>query len=326
MGGTGTGTAVGSIAGGGLIVAPAIEPVSLAEIKLHLRLDSVTFATQVSEHQSIVPDNHAPAAAYSLQGTAIEVAGYDALVILNSGTNGAGGTVDVKIQESDANITYTDWTGGAFTQVTVANDNAIQEKAYTGVKRYIRVVATVAGAACDFAVTVVKRTPETVEDSLLSALITAARQHVEDFTRRALITQTWKMFFDDWPDGNYIELPLGKLQSVDSVKYKDSDEDETEFTSTYYLVDTDSILGRVVLGYGESWPSTTLSPKNPIYVQFTCGYGNAASDVPQAIRTAIKMLAAHLYENREITVVGQAIDEVPFAVEHLLWPYRLLSF
>lgn len=70
------------------------------------------------------------------------------------------------------------------------------------------------------------------EDEYISTLITAAREQVEDTTRRAIMTQTWDYFLDEWPDEDFITLPLGKLASVTSVKYKDSDGVETNLTKT----------------------------------------------------------------------------------------------
>jgi len=90
-------------------------------------------------------------------GAGIDTLGFDeALVIVNSGANGAGGTVDIKVQESDDNSTFSDISGAAFTQITEANDNTIYvarinlEKR----KRYIRAVAVVGTAACDLGVVV----------------------------------------------------------------------------------------------------------------------------------------------------------------------------
>src|SRR3990167_4150704 len=105
MSGSGTGTpATGSSSSGGLVVAPAIEPVSLQEMKQHLNQDSGSVADNLTITQSIAPGSHAIADNYTTHvGASSIVLGISSIVILDAGTNGAGGTVDVKIQESDDN-------------------------------------------------------------------------------------------------------------------------------------------------------------------------------------------------------------------------------
>lgn len=310
-----------------LSTAPSIEPVSLAQAKLHLRIDSEDLADDITTEISIAPGDHVVAAAYSLEGSAVEVSGYDILVNLVSGTNGAGGTVDVKLQESNDGTNWSDVASGAFTQVTEANDNAIQEKAYTGGYTYIRAVATVAGATCDFGVEVIKKAGPSIEDDLLTALITAARQDCEKFQNRRYITQTWELWLDAWPDKDFIEIPLPPLQSVSSIKYYDTEDTEATFSSDDYFVDTKSEPGRVSLNYGESWPSTTLRPANGVCVTFVAGYGDEASDVPRNIYQAILLLLGHLYENREAVsqITNVAIKELPLGTQSLLWKDRILQ-
>ena len=283
-----------------LVTAPTIEPITLAELKLHLRLDSGSFADNIDQTQSIAPGSHATTTGYGLLGAAVDVLGYTALISLASGTNGATGTVDIKIQESDDNSTWTDWTGGAFTQVTTANDNVTYEKAYTGVKQYIRVVGKVLLAACEFGVSIIRLTATAIEDDMLTGIIKAAREYVEDITGRALLTQTWDYCLNEWPSRDYIKLPYGNLQSVSSVKWKDTDGSETALTvTTDYLVETNGEqCGRIVLPYSTPWPSGSLYPSNPITVRFICGWTTAAL-IPAKIKAAIKMICTDLYEHRD---------------------------
>jgi len=54
------------------------------------------------------------------------------------------------------------------------------------------------------------------DNTLISGLITTARELAEKETKRAFITQVWQMFFDEAPDE--IEIPKPPLQSVESIK------------------------------------------------------------------------------------------------------------
>lgn len=308
-----------------LKTAPTTEPLTLSEVKLHLNQSSGSFSDNIDETQSIAPGSHTVADNYTTHvGTGVDVLGYSSVVSFQAGTNGTGGTVDVKIQESDDNTTWTDWTGGAFTQVTTANDNATYEKAYTGTKQYIRTVAKVLVAACEFGTTIIRNAATAADDDLLTALITTARETVEAWTRRALLTQIWYLYLDSFPDKDYIEIPFGNLQSVTSIKYKDTDGTETTMTvTTDYLVETNGDQhGRIVLPYGVSWPSVTLYPSNPITIEFVCGWTLAAS-IPKTIITAMKFLIAKWYESRGEDIIGNVSVAEDKTAERLLASYRL---
>ena len=308
-----------------LITAPAIEPVSLAEMELHLRVESNNIASDLTSTQSIAPGSHAIAAAYSLEGTGVDVLNSQTVVYLVSGTNEATGTVTAKIQESDDDVTYADWTGGAFTVVTTSNDNATQEKAYTGSKRYIRVVATVANAACAFGVDIITSSPYSIEDTYIEDLIKSARRIIELHTGRRFITQTWELALDEFPSGDRIELPGAPLDAtapITSIIYYDVDDTAATFSSSYYFADTYSEPGAVALNYGDEWPTTVLRPTNGVIIKYVCGYGDEESDVPEMYKQAIKILAAELYERREATDFKH-FYELPWSVQQLIGYERI---
>lgn len=306
-----------------LYTAPTVEPVSLLEIKRQLSLGSVAFDEMISTTQSIAPGAHVIAATYSLEGSSVDISGNDAMVVFESGTNGTGGTVDIKVQDSSNGTTWADVASGSFTQVTTANDNTSYEILYTGRKQYLRAVATVGVATCDFGVTVVEGSVYTAEDDLLTLLIGAAREHVESFLGRALITQTWDAYFDRFPsEDDYLELPASPLQSVTTVYYTDSTGKENTFAATNYDVNIIDEPGQVKLGYNKSWPSTTLRPMLPVRVRFIAGYGDAATNVPKPIRQYISILTATMFAHREKEVTGTITSALKF-VEGLIEPYRV---
>ena len=253
------------------------------------------------------------ATGYYLIGAAAEVLGYSALVRLNAGTNLATGTVDIKIQDSDDGTTWADWVGGAFTQVTTANDNAVYEKAYTGEKRYIRVLGQVLLAACSFSVDIETLSPVVSQDDYLNDLIAEARQFIEDQTGRKLLTQTWYYYPPCWPDGDRLRIPFGNLQTVTAITYKDCDGTVTTMTvTTEYLVETNGDQhGYIVLPYGQSWPSAALWPSKPITIEFVCGWTSQAL-ISRNIRAMMKLYCTYAYEHKGEMITGQAMEDKRF--------------
>jgi len=170
------------------------------------------------------------------------------------------------------------------------------------------------------------RVDTTADDELILGLIAAARQMTETITRRALITQTWDWIFDAFPGTDRLRIPLPPLQSITSITYTKEDATTGTVSSGDYVVDTDSEPARVVLKSTATWPSDTLQVANGVTVRFVAGYGDAASDVPEAIRRAMLLMIGHWYENREDTLGVGNIQRIPQGSEYLLWPYRVLKF
>lgn len=161
----------------------------------------------------------------------------------------------------------------------------------------------------------------TTDDAYITSLIVAIREHTEKLLGRALITQTWDAYIDDWPQEDFIKLPLPPLQSVTWIKYIDSDDITIEFSTANYTVDIISEPGKVKLNYNCDWISgVTLRVLNPINIEFVCGYGLAA-DIPKPIIQYIKMLVTDLYDNRETIVPGMQIGRIDLA-EMLLSNFR----
>lgn len=163
------------------------------------------------------------------------------------------------------------------------------------------------------------------DDQILEWYLESAVSNIEHHLQRKLITQTWKMFLDTWP--TYFKILFGDLQSVTHIKYTDIDDSQETFSSDNYYVDTNSIPGRVLLKYGESWPDATLRVNNPIEIQFVTGYGDETTDIPFDIKNAILLLTQHFYENRENYLVSEfknySVTKIPMTADALLANYRI---
>lgn len=300
---------------------PEIEPISLTQIKQFLRLDTIDSPTTLQTEQSIKPAAYAPS---TVNGISVDVLGYVATIHLDTGTVLATGTLNVTIQHSNDNATWE--TFQAFAQVTPANDDQSFEIQYTGDKQYLRAVAVIANVNASFSVSIILSQGYTIEDDYLSALITAARQYCEDSQNRAYITQTWELAFDYWP-GTIIDIPKGNLQTIDSVKYKNSAGVITTLAATTgYVYSARGLLGRLTPAYGKSWPSFTAYPLDAVVIEFMCGYGDTAADVPMKVIQAMKLLISHWYENRLPLSQTMAVQkEIEFTVSALLWQDKIVN-
>lgn len=161
------------------------------------------------------------------------------------------------------------------------------------------------------------------DDALISTLILQARQYAENFTNRAFITQTWELRLDMFTPWT-LTIPMSPLVSVSSIQYIDGSGVTQTLASSEYTVDAKSEPGRITPAYGKNWPVTRYE-MNAVTITFIAGYG-AAADVPAPIKAAIKLIVAEMYKEREATIAGTIIAEVPLGVKTFLMPYVVTEY
>lgn len=143
------------------------------------------------------------------------------------------------------------------------------------------------------------RLDDTSQDTMLAGIISGVRAAVEIDLGRTLITTHYYLDFDEFPC--VIELARPPVQSVTSITYTDTDGTVQTLSTSLYRTDLTSLYPRIIPVYGEVFPAT-LNTTNAMRVEYKAGYGDAATNVPQAIREAIKMLAADIFEHSEASV------------------------
>ncbi|MBV9558135.1 MAG: phage head-tail connector protein [Pseudolabrys sp.] len=158
------------------------------------------------------------------------------------------------------------------------------------------------------------------DDDVITALIAAARLHVEALTRRALITQSWRLVLDGWPVTGRIDMTPAPLRTLNAARVYDAG-------GVTHSVDTQAF---VVDPAGAALSFAPWSVAQPgrvaagIELDVTAGYGDA-EDVPEPLRQAIRLLLAHWYENRGLVTSGPNVAALPATAAALLAPYRAVS-
>jgi len=154
-------------------------------------------------------------------------------------------------------------------------------------------------------------------------MLTSARQWVENYLRRQLVTATWKAYLDGFPAEIQINDKL-PIATISSIAYVDDDGDSQTLSSSLYQSDlvSEGKPARIMPAYGQTWPAVRSGVYNAVTVTFTAGYGATRESVPLGIRHAILMLAADWYNNREDVVVGAISGRIATGVEFCLQPFE----
>jgi len=163
------------------------------------------------------------------------------------------------------------------------------------------------------------------DDVTIHRAVIAARKAVAHELGRVLISTTFAYRLNVFPAGDSLWLPSSPLISVTSVVYDDAAGDSQTLATTVYDVDTYATLGRIYLKRETSqvWPGTQ-DKEYAVVVTYKAGYGTAPKDVPENIRQAILLVAAHLVVHRE-AVTDEKLVELPMGVRYLLSPDELVS-
>jgi uncharacterized phiE125 gp8 family phage protein len=161
------------------------------------------------------------------------------------------------------------------------------------------------------------------DDTLITALIKAARQYVEGVTGRALVDRTYRL---DLPRfSSVMRLPKPPLIAVSQIQYYDEDNSIQTWAASNYEVDEPA--ERVLLSDTGTFPNI-YNRHDAVQITYTVGYGTDLSPVqaiPEPILVAIKLLVGDYYENREgrIIIPAQLTSINNDTLDRLLWAYRV---
>lgn len=306
---------VGSVV---VVTPPAIEPLTLDEVEKHLRLGAENL------DQEPAPGAASVALAGAGAGNVDNGAHRYRVTFVTADGETEGGTISETVTVADktvngkVTVSSIPIGGGAVTArklyrtVAAGSDyllvGTIADNSTTSYTDNIADASLGAGAPA----------VNTTEDPVLVGMLAAARESVEEYLQRALITRTLRYTIDRFPSCDILPLPRPNLLTVTSVQYIDTNGDTQTMSSSDYTVDVATLPGRIVLDWDASWPSPR-DQRNAVIVNYTAGYGASRSAIPSPIKAAIKMMIGDLFEHRE----GE--DSSADTIQALLGPYRFLE-
>lgn len=158
------------------------------------------------------------------------------------------------------------------------------------------------------------------DDPLIDRITTAAREFLEGWAGLTFINTTYEERFDGFPGSSNspLELQRPPLQSVTSITYLDAAGDSQTWAASNYQVDIYSKPGLLLPNEGLLYPTTQSSTFNTVTATFLAGEGAAGSDVDAKHRQALLWLCEHLYEQRDIQVVGTIVSQLSFMWKNLM--------
>lgn len=159
----------------------------------------------------------------------------------------------------------------------------------------------------------------------LTSLIYTARDYVESETHLTLITTQLRATWDCWP-AEIIKIPGWPVSSLDSITYTDTDGTEQTLSSLLYRTNLVQCPATVQPAIDQDWPDLQTDAIQAVNVNFTAGYGSAATDVPYMVQHLIKLLVGHWFHNREAVLTGTIAKPLELAFASLRDELRVNEF
>lgn len=157
------------------------------------------------------------------------------------------------------------------------------------------------------------------EDGLVNSLIAGARARIEALAGVAMISRTLRATMEGWPRGTIekrtVIMPVRPADELVAVRVFDRAGVAETVTDRFTLARGRS--ARLVWTSGAfPWPGHRY---NGIEVDYVAGFGDGPDDVAEALRLAVKRLAAHAYQNRDSETLNSPLPE---DVAGLVSPWR----
>lgn len=153
------------------------------------------------------------------------------------------------------------------------------------------------------------------EEDLLERLIRTAREVIEQHCNLVMLPQRWQLQLANWPQSGRIALYKAPVISIDKVQGFDADGSAVLFNADDWRLDTDSRPQRLYLRRPQY-----INIARGLEIELTAGLSDEPSNLPDVLRHACLVLAAHLYDNRNS--YETVMHNLPDMAAQLVAPWR----
>lgn len=160
---------------------------------------------------------------------------------------------------------------------------------------------------------------DTLQDEVLKSFLRAALSAIEARTGKMLISRDFSWVVSGWSDPAGEPLPAVPVSAVSAVTLIAADAGETVVAANLYRLVRDSQQPKLCPA-GVSLPG--VPGGGSVKVEFTAGMAADWGGLPGDLAQAVLLLAAHYYEYRHETALGDGC--MPFGVTSLIQRYRVV--
>ena len=174
----------------------------------------------------------------------------------------------------------------------------------------------------------------TTDDALITLCITSATSILEKTFGLALLSQTWKLWLDQWPAKKdflppysyqtaafvlsevktlepAISLAMHPVTAISSIKVYDSEGTPATVDASGYTLDKSQKPSRAILTSNISWPTSTIRAAKAIEIEFVAGFAT----LPDELKMGVISFAMSIYQSRGCS------NAIPAGVYTLFQPY-----
>ncbi|WP_418593761.1 head-tail connector protein [Ponticoccus sp. (in: a-proteobacteria)] len=156
-----------------------------------------------------------------------------------------------------------------------------------------------------------------LQDGVMLSFLRAALAAIEARTGKALIVRSFLLSMEDWQNRASQRLPIAPVRSVTEVALVDVHGQARLVDPADYRLKPDAFDPALR-------PMRAALPAAPrggsVELRFEAGYGEDFTAVPDDLKQAVMLLAAHYYEYRHETALSEGC--MPFGVTSLISRYR----